>query len=309
MGVCGQFSITSIHAPSTQAAVQISRPSTETLQIALVTTAKAPAEPNQVTPRNHVTEIVILEPVATPNAVPFALLLPSPFSKGPITTLAALIEIHPPGQYTVDQGLLDQLKVNLAKAGPSEQTPAQLSLWQSLKEAVDNLYDPLLWRHNLLFLATATEATLAQEITLAGNWNMAHKLAIDISVAAYDKEPNGLPELGWMIEHSAYALLLEEASTERSTPNIEDWLLLHAGQMGRDPTTLRELINVHRSVAALNKTLIQENKLYLLDMSPAARTRAYEWLKVQGVTVEGYDPLASAKARREAMKTLQGYHH
>ena len=85
--------------------------------------------------------------------------------------------------------------------------------------------------------------------------------------------------------------------------------MLHTGQLGRDPTTLRELINVHRSADELNRALIQENKLYLLDMSPAARTRAYEWLKTQGVTVKGYDPLASAKARREALKTLQEYYN
>ncbi|MCP4455240.1 MAG: hypothetical protein GY809_27585, partial [Planctomycetes bacterium] len=84
--------------------------------------------------------------------------------------------------------------------------------------------------------------------------------------------------------------------------------MLHAGQLGRDPTTLRELISVHHSVAELNKTLIQENKLYLLDMSPAARTRAFEWLKTQGVTAKSYDPLASAKARREALKALQEFY-
>ncbi|MCP4454407.1 MAG: hypothetical protein GY809_23370 [Planctomycetes bacterium] len=229
MAACSQFSITSIQAPFTQTALQFSRPSTETLQIALVTTAKAPAEPNQVNPRNQVTETVILEPVATPNTAQFALLLPCPFSEGPITTLAALIEIHPPGQYTADQSLLDHLKANLAKARPSEQTPAQLSLWQSLREAIDSLYDPLLWRHNLLFLATSTEATLAQEITLAGNWNMAHELATNVFAAVYDKEPNGLPELGWIIERSAYALLLKEADTEQSAPNIGAWLMLHAG--------------------------------------------------------------------------------
>ena len=84
--------------------------------------------------------------------------------------------------------------------------------------------------------------------------------------------------------------------------------MLHAGQLGRDPTTLRELIGSHNSVPEFQKALIKENRLYLLDMSPAARSRAFEWLNTKGETINGYAPLASAKERRKALNATQEYY-
>jgi len=257
---------------------------------------------------DQVTETVILKPVPVPGVTQFAILLPCPSAEGGLSTLAALVEVRPPGFYVPDQSLLDACKANLEKTVSSRQRSAQSSQWKGLQEAIRNLNHPESWRRNLLFLATSAEAGLTKEVTLAGNSATARQLATDIAVAVLDKEPNDLSELSWMIEHTAYALLLNQADQEQLTPTHEAWLILHTGQLGRDLTTLSELLDMHTSVAELQQALIKENRLYLLDMSPAARTRAYEWLKTQGETLSGYDPLASAKDRRKALESTQEYY-
>ncbi|NQV33531.1 MAG: hypothetical protein HQ515_12640 [Phycisphaeraceae bacterium] len=308
MDVCCQFIVASGSAASTQTQIQVCRPAAQQLQIALVTTTQASTEPDQAPRPDPVTEIVVLEPVPTQGVTRWALLFSSPFAEEDLSALAVIIEVQPPGLRQQDQSLLDACKAHLEKAAPDQQLSAQSSQWRGLQEAIRGLHEPDLWRRNLLFLTTTSRAFLAQEITLAGDALIARQLATSITVEVLDKDPNTLPQLSWMIEHTAYTLLLDRAAQEHLTPTHEAWLILHTGQLGRDLTTLRELIDINDSVDALQQALIKENRLYLLDMSPAARTRAYEWLKTQGEALSGYDPLASAQERRKALESTQEYY-
>jgi hypothetical protein len=71
--------------------------------------------------------------------------------------------------------------------------------------------------------------------------------------------------------------------------------------MSQQRPTLREQVAESRDLADLERRLINENRISLEDMSPAARTRAYEWLRQRELAPAGYDPLASAKERRVAL--------
>jgi len=50
--------------------------------------------------------------------------------------------------------------------------------------------------------------------------------------------------------------------------------------------------------------LLLENFIYLEDISPAARTRAFEWLAARDQAPQGYDPLASLKERRNVLNRI-----
>jgi hypothetical protein len=65
------------------------------------------------------------------------------------------------------------------------------------------------------------------------------------------------------------------------------------------------MVSDANSVADLNQRLLQENAIYLEDISPAARTRAFEWLTTKGQAPKGYDPLATLKERRAVLNRFQ----
>lgn len=57
-------------------------------------------------------------------------------------------------------------------------------------------------------------------------------------------------------------------------------------------------------MADLRQRLLLENSIYLEDISPAARARAFDWLAVQGQAPQGYDPLASLAERRRVLNQI-----
>ena len=48
--------------------------------------------------------------------------------------------------------------------------------------------------------------------------------------------------------------------------------------------------------------LVEENFIYLEDISPASRSRAFDWLAARDLAPSGYDPLAPIETRREALE-------
>ena len=53
--------------------------------------------------------------------------------------------------------------------------------------------------------------------------------------------------------------------------------------------------------ATFEEAILLENRSFLSSSDPAARVRAFDWLQPKGEAPEGYDPLASREARREAL--------
>jgi len=51
--------------------------------------------------------------------------------------------------------------------------------------------------------------------------------------------------------------------------------------------------------------VVRENFIYLEDISPAARTHAFEWLLSKGEAPDGYDPLAPLKERRAVLNRVE----
>jgi hypothetical protein len=92
------------------------------------------------------------------------------------------------------------------------------------------------------------------------------------------------------------------SENETLTPALSTYLLRHAGQLGRQQSTLLEQLAKAHDLQDLEWRLVRENRISLEDMSPAARSRAYSWLERRGRAPAGYDPLASMQERRAALQ-------
>jgi hypothetical protein len=84
-------------------------------------------------------------------------------------------------------------------------------------------------------------------------------------------------------------------------PELRAILTVYAGEPSRHSGSLDDIANQSTSRQDLENRLTAENLVFLTDSSPASRVRAFDWLSARGLAPAGYDPLGSAKQRREAL--------
>jgi len=78
-----------------------------------------------------------------------------------------------------------------------------------------------------------------------------------------------------------------------------------AGELGRYPDMVLEVLAASTAPADLEQRFLAENLIFLEDAHPAARVRAYDWLRARGAAPAGYDPLATREERRSALASLE----
>jgi hypothetical protein len=171
--------------------------------------------------------------------------------------------------------------------------------------ALPALERPGLRRSALVFLSQVARAPLAGDLALDAD---ADALASYVATLAplVRSEQGGAepsPALGWALERAAYAWLAAAALDEKHplAPELLELLLAHAGELGRFPGLLRDAVQECDGLPALDRRLIQENRIFLEDADPAARLRAFEWLEGRGAAPAGFDPLGALAERRAAL--------
>ena len=220
--------------------------------------------------------------------------------------MAALISLHQrssadPNQsalstkYTACQSDIKKHAEHLHPASLSTQRP-------SLDQAIDHLLTSERWRSLLIYLARTTGAPMTREIALSASTDLARQVARTIYRAALAQPADDIQALAWLLESQCYRVLIDRAKADHLPVALEAVLAWHTGQVGRDPTTLKDLIDMSTNVADFQRRLVLENRIYLEDMSPAARMRAFEWLKSRQQAPSGFDPLTSISQRRAALK-------
>jgi hypothetical protein len=224
------------------------------------------------------------------------LLVPMKFEGTPWRGLIAWIDVHPAGPS--DQALLAALQTNLAASGaaargattkPSDDAPAIAGAIGELDRG-DRLRSPL------LFIATRTGAAIAADFVLVADDATLGKLADEVK-----KSPQA-EKLGWVMDRAAVELMCADAETEAGGANeFESLLSLYAGEAGRHPDALIEIVKTIGSRKDLDQRLIAENTIYLEDNAPASRVRAFDWLSSRGKAPAKFDPLGDPKSRRAAI--------
>jgi hypothetical protein len=268
------------------------------------TAARLTASPVEMT-----TEEAFLELSPAAGSRHFAVVLPSPFGQTDIQALAVILSVREFGAgqeteaYRTAFGeCIRQLRsaTTVRQAGTAPSDPRWTGMVEALADLTSSAPAPL-WRRSLVYLATAAQAHLAEDLALSAEYEVARRLVRGLAEAYAAGTITDANALSWQMEKQAYLLLGSLDETGELTPALRALLLRHAGQLGRDLVALQELVATARSREALEDLLVREHQLYLEDISPAARNRAFEWLRARGKAPLDFDPLASARERRAVL--------
>ena len=255
------------------------------------------------------TETIQLTPRDLQEQDRLAVVLPSPLAVEGIVAFAALIEVKPPPRSGTDEAATyaalqkecqDRLRTAAAAGGePAELQPGAGR--RGIEDAIPLLSSPTHGRRALLYLAHETGSPLIEDIALS-----ATDVVIDRLAQAITQEWDSGPAVdanasGWRLQKTAYQLLVELMSADQSWPELEAIAIRYTGEVGRHPAVLKEMVSEAAGAADLEQRLLLENFIYLEDISPAARTRAFEWLTAKGRAPAGFDPLAPLKERRTVL--------
>lgn len=228
-----------------------------------------------------------------------------------MAVFAAILEVEmPPQQGTSERDTYatlvkkcqDDLLAAAEKSGNLEQIDTQ-------REGVEDAIRLVLWpthrRQSLLYLAREAHAPIIEDITLSAPDAVMDRFAQVIRDECELGPCFQTDTWGWRLQQIAYLLCIELMSVDSGWPELESILIRYTGQVGRHPSVLKEMVAEATNMADLEQRLLFENVLYLEDMSPSARTRAFEWLQVRSRAPVGYDPLASVQERRRAINRFQ----
>lgn len=277
-----------------------------------------PAVEDDVEPAQPVyqAEHLVLETAALSTEGVLRLLLPAPREGLPLSAEVLEVELttapdldRPELRAAVERGRASIAKA-LELARVDAQVPAEESeLRFELARALEALRDDAPNRPALLFVAEETGAEPTSELAL---------LADDESLAAFLtelREPLADPDLaiddpnsfGWFLERATYRWLAELATDPERTlpPELASLLMRQAGELGRYPDLVLETVDASSDQADARRRFLAENRIFLEDSHPAARVRAFDWLRSQRAEPAGYDPLGSLAERREALARLE----
>jgi hypothetical protein len=255
-------------------------------------------------------EFVMLDAYTKSLEGQLALFFPSPFSE-PARTLAAVIRVGPapkgsPSDETRHAEAFARCRADLEHAaeeadGVFVRAPSNPTFWPGIDEVLESLSKPGMQRTVLLFLASSTKARLVEDIALSASDVQLESMAKSLIEELRQHPVDEIDGFAWMLEKTAFQLLLEFMAEEGMTPAIEGVLARRAGEAGRDESVLEEIIEKSPSLEEFEEQLGEINFLYLEDQSPAARTRAFDWLVLKDRAPQGYDPLAPLMERRKAL--------
>jgi hypothetical protein len=266
------------------------------------------ADPLEDTPV-HKRELIILEDELEVDGPAFAIVIPSTFDAD--ATRAFVVQLRLGEADPSDamlQDALAQCADDLRREGERAARDAAFAgaleqRAQSVRSGLRALELARDQRPLLVFLAAQDEtAPLALDLALSGD---------EASLAGW-AELVGVAEDGagalataaassWHLERSAFALLASRLDRDELAIGLRGMLAQHAGEAGRFPGTLSGLLARATDRESFLQMLIDENLGFLDAPDPAARVRAFDWLRKHGAAPPAYDPLAERGERDAAL--------
>ena len=157
-------------------------------------------------------------------------------------------------------------------------------------------------RPALIFLASQAGAPAARDVAwLADDEFLAACIQRVLNARAEDEPTPNREQTAWRLERACYRELAVRFGSDSLVPELVSVLFRHAGELGRYPGLLDDVLVDSGSSGELGDRLRRENLLFLDDRNPAARVRAFDWLEVLGAAPSNYDPLADRADRRAAL--------
>lgn len=254
-------------------------------------------------------ELVVLR--AVPVTEPADLALAVPFQYADRRNRAVLVLIH------VEPGSADSASArkaleladaalgrSVAEAATRPTTQAVIpDDWPGYTAALAGLSDPSSRRASLAYLSSHTGAAICEDATLvaddAGLESFSRELNAQV---AGTQPPRTTDALAWALDAAALRSAAKLQSEGKLPAELLAVLIRHAGQAAQNAAGVAEMLAGSKDRRDFESRLVAENLVYLEDSSPAARVRAFDWLRSRGQAPPGFDPLAPPRERRAALE-------
>jgi hypothetical protein len=251
-----------------------------------------------------VPETALLDDVPYATGATFAVVTSLKANRTPWTALAAIVRVSDAGpQADAAREVEQQLRASAVRTGAASTGIATTALRTAIAELSGGSASP---RASLLFLASACDAHIAGDWALVASDDMVGRFARHVATVLSPDVPPQPKDLQWLLDRTAVQWMCDAAAKDELSRELTTVLASHAGDVARRPDALLELIASVNGTDELNARLVAENYIALEDSSPAARVRAFDWLKAIGREPRGYDPLADARSRRAAIDNAVG---
>lgn len=229
-----------------------------------------------------------------------AVLVPVSITPGIRQSVLLLARITPAGQdpahVAAAEAASAQLAANLGKAEAASYE--EIVLRSALRSAQNSATR----RAALVYLATEAQAPIFLDAALVADDVMLRGLAADLKTASEGADKAAQQPLGWRLDRVAFDAMGKLMIQQKLQPELRAVLGKHAGEAGRNSASLEQLLGRTVSRKDLENRLLAENYIFLEDISPSARVRAYDWLNAIGKAPAGYDPLGPVEQRRRALE-------
>ncbi len=259
-------------------------------------------------------EWILPEQGPTTNGAPVLWLLPSPFELNAARTVAVLIRVEQGQPEDWDAVLESDLVFGGGPSEPVDEVETEQQAWHrqvqrallNVKEAREacvagepetdqTLRGALVYACNLFNLSMGGDLCLTGDGALLREW-------ATLLPEATERKAASAEGLAWDLERAAW-IQLARTMVKGDLPDAMLALVLrHGGEAGNYPSILEDAARSSIDVETFERRLLQENRLFLEDASPAARVRAFDWLKRKGQQPPEWDPLDSKTKRREALR-------
>ncbi|MCK6445187.1 MAG: hypothetical protein L6Q99_02240 [Planctomycetes bacterium] len=239
-------------------------------------------------------------------ASPLAFALPSPFVDGEGQAVVVFVDVRGPSNdaAAVDRALADCREALVGTKNRVQRVASAETRRKEFESALGSLDANANRRSALVFLAQATGARLAGDLALA-----ADDATLDAYVQSLPRAPEQIAQsvvdgstLGFVLERGAFAFLAARGAETPLAPELSGVLVRHAGEVGRSSGALDDLVANAKTVADLDRLVVEQNLIALEDTTLGVRVRAFDWLAARELAPKGYDPFADAKERRAALE-------
>jgi len=159
-------------------------------------------------------------------------------------------------------------------------------------------------RSALVFLAGSTGARFAQDIALVAEAEVlaAYVQTVIEQSGGRELRSNDAAGVGWLLERSACLFAAAQLEANTLPPELRACLLGQTGEVGRSSGGLAGAVAESADLPGFQARLIEDNWISLEDAQPAARVRAFDWLRQRGKAPASFDPLGTREARRESLQ-------
>ncbi|MBL8863091.1 MAG: hypothetical protein JNK02_13935 [Planctomycetes bacterium] len=246
-------------------------------------------------------ETVVLEDALRTGEGPIVLVFPRVAGLDEAAALLALIEAVEAGR---DAPAGDRVRASAAAAeGRRRALERSEEERREIEALLGQLDRPKERRARLVTLAGWCGAPLALDLALiAAEADLAEFATAARAALA---EHGDRRSSAWPLERAAWLFVARRAVQGTLAPELSGVLARQGGEAARFPGAIEDLLRGVQDVAALVQRLAAENRILLEDASPAARARAFDWLRARGLAPEGYDPFGTLHERRAALQRAE----